>query len=146
MAMKPRPEGYHSVTTYLVVPRAAEVMEFLKRALGAAELFRMEAPGGKIAHAELRIGDSPIMLADASDEWKPMPAMLYVYADEEVDAVYRRALDHGAVSVKPPEDQFYGDRNATVRDLAGNLWSIANHVEDVPPGELERRAAAAHKG
>jgi uncharacterized glyoxalase superfamily protein PhnB len=86
------------------------------------------------------------MFADASAEWRPTPAMLHVYVDDDVDAVYRRALDAGATSLREPADQFYGDRSATVRDRQGNVWSIANHVEDVPPDELLRRAAAMKGG
>lgn len=142
MAVKPRPTGYHSVTPYLIVHRARDVISFLERALGAVSLAPpMEGPGGSVAHAELRIGDSPVMLSDATAEYPAMPALLYVYLDEEVDTVYRRALDAGATSVREPADQFYGDRSATVRDGSGNLWSIANHVEDVSPEEMERRAA-----
>lgn len=146
MAVKPRPAGYHTVTPYLIVHRARDVIAFLERALGAVSLGPpMEGPGGSVAHAELRIGDSPVMLSDATAEYPAMPALLYVYLDEEVDTVYRRALDAGATSVREPADQFYGDRSATVRDGSGNLWSIANHVEDVSPEEMERRAAAEMK-
>jgi uncharacterized glyoxalase superfamily protein PhnB len=143
MAVKPRPAGYHSVTPYLIVRGARDVIAFLERALGAVPLGPpMGGPDGTVAHAEVRIGDSPVMLSDATAEYPAMPALLYVYVDEEVDVVYQRALLAGATSVREPADQFYGDRSATVRDAAGNLWSIANHVEDVSPEELERRAAA----
>jgi uncharacterized glyoxalase superfamily protein PhnB len=143
MAVKPRPAGYHSVTPYLIVRGARDVIAFLERALGAVPLGPpMDGPDGTVAHAEVRIGDSPVMLSDATAEYPAMPALLYVYVDEEVDVVYQRALLAGATSVREPADQFYGDRSATVRDAAGNLWSIANHVEDVSPEELERRAAA----
>ena len=146
MTVKPRPEGYHSVTPYLVVPGARELITFLKRVFGAVELAPpMEGPGGVIAHAELRLGDSPVMMSEASAEYPAMPAMLYVYMDEEVDVVYQRALNAGATSVREPADQFYGDRSAMVRDGSGNLWGIANHVEDVSPEEMERRAAAELK-
>jgi PhnB protein len=141
----PRPEGYHSVTPYLVVPDAKELIVFLKRVLGATELYPpMLTPDGRVAHAELRVGDSPVMMGEASDEWRPMPAMLYVYVDEPVDTVFQRALGAGATKVREPADQFYGDRNATFRDPSGNVWSVAQHVEDVPPEELERRAKAEH--
>jgi uncharacterized glyoxalase superfamily protein PhnB len=142
MPPKPRPEGYHSVTPYLVVPRVKELIPFLKRAFGAVERFPpMTRDDGTIAHAELQLGDSVVMMGEASAEWPPMPSTLHVYADEEVDAVYRRAVEAGATSVREPADQFYGDRSATVRDPSGNLWSIANHVEDVSPEEMERRIA-----
>lgn len=146
MSVKPRPAGYHSVTPYLVVARVRELMAFLKRVFGAVEVFPPMTDDGKVVHAELRLGDSVVMMAEASDEWKPMPGMLHLYVEEEVDAVYRRALDAGATSLREPADQFYGDRSATVRDPCGNVWSIANHIEDVPPAELERRAAAMSKG
>jgi uncharacterized glyoxalase superfamily protein PhnB len=140
MPVKPRPEGYHSVTPYLVVPRVRELIPFLKRAFGAVERFPpMTHDDGTVMHAELRLGDSTVMMGEAGGPWSPMPATLYVYADEDVDAVYRRALEAGATSVREPADQFYGDRSATVRDPSGNVWSIANHVEDVPPEEMERR-------
>jgi uncharacterized glyoxalase superfamily protein PhnB len=143
MTVKPRPAGYHSVTPYLVVPRARELMTFLKTAFNAVELFPpMQGPGGAVMHAELRIGDSPVMMADASAEHPPMPAMIHLYLEEEVDAVYQRALQAGGTSVREPADQFYGDRSAMIRDGSGNLWNIANHVEDVSPDEMERRAAA----
>jgi uncharacterized glyoxalase superfamily protein PhnB len=142
MPVKPRPAGYGSVTPYLVVHRVRELISFLEKAFGAVSAGPpMEGPGGVVAHAELRVGDAPVMMGEASDEYPAMPAMLYVYVDEEVDAVYQRALAAGATSVREPADQFYGDRNATVRDGSGNLWCIANHVEDVAPEEMERRAA-----
>jgi uncharacterized glyoxalase superfamily protein PhnB len=146
-AVKPRPAGYHSVTPYLIVRGARDVIAFLERALGAVQLGPpMEGPNGTVMHAEVRIGDSPVMLSDASAEYPAMPALLHVYVDEEVDVVYQRALLAGATSVRQPADQFYGDRSATVRDASGNLWSLANHVEDVSPEEIERRAKAYRGG
>jgi uncharacterized glyoxalase superfamily protein PhnB len=146
-AVKPRPAGYHSVTPYLIVRGARDVIAFLERALGAVQLGPpMEGPNGTVMHAEVRIGDSPVMLSDASAEYPAMPALLHVYVDEEVDVVYQRALLAGATSVREPADQFYGDRSATVRDASGNLWSLANHVEDVSPEEIERRAKAYRGG
>jgi uncharacterized glyoxalase superfamily protein PhnB len=142
MAVKSRPDGYHSVTPYLVVTGAAKVIEFLKQALNAEEIMRLAAPGGRIGHAEMRIGDSVVMLADAHGEHQPMPAMLHLYVDD-ADATYQRALASGATSVQAPTDQFYGDRSGGVRDSAGNLWWIATHIEDVPPDELRRRAEEA---
>jgi len=144
MPVKPVPEGYHTVTPYLVVPGAAGVIDFLKKAFGAEETTRMAGPDGKVAHAEVKIGDSIVMLGEASEQWQPMPAMLYLYLPD-VDAVYQRALDAGGESVKKPENQFYGDRSAMVKDSAGNLWGIATHVEDVPPEEMEKRATEAMK-
>jgi PhnB protein len=139
MAVKPKPNGYHSITPYLVVDGAASVIDFAKQAFDAQEVMRMSAPGGRVGHAELRIGDSLVMLGDAHGEHKAMPAMLHVYVDD-ADAIYQRALAAGATSVQPPTDQFYGDRSGGVKDPAGNLWWIATHVEDVPPDELKRRA------
>lgn len=143
MAVKPIPEGYHSVTPYLVVQGAAQLIEFMKEALGAEETFRMPTPSGGIGHAEVKIGDSMVMLGDASGaENPPMPAILHVYV-EDVDARYKRALQAGATSVREPADQFYGDRSAGVKDKFGNQWWLATHVEDVPPEEMAKRAQAA---
>lgn len=142
MPVKPKPDQYHSVTPYLVVEGASRLIEFAKAAFGARETERLAAPEGRIGHAELRIGDSVIMLADAHGERAPMPCMLHVYVDD-ADATYQRALAAGATSVQAPADQFYGDRSGGVRDPCGNLWWIATHVEDVPPDELKRRAEDA---
>jgi len=142
MAVKPIPEGYHSVTPYLIVKNAAGLIDFMKEALGAEETFRMPGPGGVIMHAEVRIGDSLVMLADAAGaENPPMPAMIHLYV-QDADGVYKRALQLGATSVREPADQFYGDRSAGVKDAFGNQWWIATHVEDVPPEEMERRQQA----
>lgn len=142
MAVKPIPDGYNSVIPYLIIDGAADVIEFATRAFDARQRGdRMEMPNGKIGHAELQIGDSMIMLADApgGDEGQPMPATLHVYV-EDVDKVYRQALEAGGVSVQEPTDQFYGDRMAGVRDPAGDRWWIATHIEDVPPEEMAKRA------
>lgn len=142
MAVKPRPDGYHAVTPYLIVNGAAQVIDFVKQTFDAEEIYRLPGPEGRIGHAEVRIGDSMVMISDACAEYPAMPAMLYVYVND-VDATYQRALAAGAKSVKEPADQFYGDRNAGVTDSAGNYWGIAKHVEDVAPEEMERRMAAA---
>lgn len=142
MPVKPIPDGYHSVTPYLVVEGAAKLLDFLKQAFDARETMRLAAPEGRIGHAEIRIGDSAIMLADAPKGSAPMPATIHLYVSD-ADATYRRALDAGATSVRPPTDQFYGDRNAGIVDPAGNHWWIATHIEDVSPDELARRAEAA---
>ena len=142
MAVKPKPDGYHTVTPYLVVEGAAALIDFLKSAFGAQEFHRFAAPGGRIGHAEVWIGDSAVMLGDARAEFQPMTAMLYLYVDD-VDTLYQRALDAGAESVQPPADQFYGDRSAGVKDPCGNLWWMATHIEDVPGDELKRRAEEA---
>jgi len=138
--VRPKPEGYHSVTPYLVVPNVAQVIEFAKHAFGAVEIHPpVRRPDGSIMHCELRVGDSPVMMGEPMDQYPPMPACLYVYVDD-TDATYRRALEAGGTSIMEPADQFYGDRNAGIKDPAGNLWWIATHKEDVPPEEMERRA------
>ncbi|MGH7391952.1 MAG: VOC family protein [Candidatus Rokuibacteriota bacterium] len=141
MAVKKIPDGYHTVTPYLVVHGAAKVLDFAKQAFGAKEVERMARPDGTIMHAEMKIGDSIVMMGEASSEHAPMPAMLHVYVDD-ADAIYKRALQAGATSVKEPADQFYGDRSGGVKDTAGNQWWIATHKEDVPPDEMKRRAEA----
>ena len=142
MAVKAKPDGYHSVTPYLAVDGAARLIDFVKHAFKAEEVMRLGAPGDRIGHAEVRIGDTLVMVADAHDGRQPMQAMLHVYVSD-ADATYQRALKAGGSSVQAPEDQFYGDRSGAVRDPAGNLWWIATHIEDVSPEELHRRAEAA---
>jgi uncharacterized glyoxalase superfamily protein PhnB len=145
MAVKAIPDGYRSITPYLVVDGASKLIEFLKRAFGAQEVFApMVGPDGRIGHAEILLGDSVVMMADATPEWKALSSLIHYYVDD-VDAVYRSALQAGATSVREPADQFYGDRSATVRDPLGNLWSIATHKEDVSRQELERRVAEVMK-
>jgi PhnB protein len=139
--VNPIPDGYHTVTPYLIVPDGAATIEFLKNAFGAIETFRMPGPDGAVVHAEVRIGDSMVMLGQASAEHKAMPCMIHLYVPD-VDVVYDRALKAGAVSVRPLADQFYGDRAGGVQDAAGNIWYIGTHVEDVSPEEMERRASA----
>ncbi len=145
MPVKPKPDHYHSITPYLVVNAAARLIDFARAAFGAQETERLAAPEGRIGHAELRIGDSLIMLADAHGGREPMPCMLHLYVDD-VDATYQCALAAGATSVDPPEDKFYGDRGALVRDPSGNLWWIATHIEDVTADELKRRLAKVLRG
>jgi len=139
MAVKHKPDGYNAVSPYVIVEGAARVIDFAKAVLGAREIMRFAAPDGRIGHAELRIGDSLIMLADASAEHPAMPCMLHVYV-EDVDAAFQRALAAGATSLRPVANQFYGDRSGAVRDMCGNLWHMATHVEDVSPDEMRRRA------
>jgi PhnB protein len=144
---QPIPDGYHSVTPYLIVDGAADAIEFYKRAFGAEELFRMQMPDGRIGHAEIKIGDSPVMLADEfpeNDARGPksrggagVHLMLYV---PDVDETFKRALAAGATELEPLVNQFYGDRSGKLRDPYGHIWMVATHVEDVPPEELERRA------
>jgi PhnB protein len=151
MAVKPVPDGYHSVTPYLVCGDAAKAIDFYKTVFGAEELMRMPSPGGRVGHAELRIGDSVIMLADEHPEvgarspktvgGTPVSLMVYV---PDVDAVFKKAIAGGAKQDRPLENQFYGDRSGTVTDPFGHQWTIATHVEDVPPEEMEKRAAKAH--
>ena len=148
MATKPIPEGYHTTTPYLAVDDAAEAIEYYKKAFGAKERVRMSAPGGKIGHAELEIGDSLVMLADALPQFTTRPpkelggtsVSVFMYV-EDVDAVVKRAVDAGATITMEVADQFWGDRLGSVKDPFGHVWSIATHVEDVSPEEMERRAS-----
>jgi PhnB protein len=141
MAVTPIPAGFHTVTPYLVVQGAAKLIDFLKQAFDAKEIMRMPLPDGTIMHAEVKIGDSIVMMGDARGEMKPMPAAIYLYVND-ADATYQRALRAGATSTMEPADQFYGDRSAGVKDPVGNQWWIGTHIEDVPPDELARRAEA----
>lgn len=142
MAIKPVPDGYNTVTPYLVVDDAVKVLAFVEKAFGGRVRSRMDGPDGSVAHAEVQLGDSVIMVADATDEWRTGPTMIHLYMDD-CDGVYRRALEAGAESLREPEDQFYGDRSAGVKDPSGTSWWIATRVEDVPPEEMARRAARA---
>lgn len=150
MATKSIPDGYHSVTPYLIVKGAADALDFYKRVFGATELMRMPDPSGKIGHAEIQIGDSHIMLADEYPEMghrSPQTlggagVSLMIYLDG-VDEVYKRAVAAGAKEIQPLKNQFYGDRSGTVQDPYGHVWTIATHVEDVAPEEMERRAKEA---
>lgn len=144
MAVKPIPEGYHTVTPYMTVQGADTLIAFLKEAFGALESERLTGENGRIQHAEVRIGDSVVMMAQATEQWTAMPSAIYLYVDD-TDATYRRALQAGATSVMEPADQFYGDRNAGVQDPVGNYWWIATRIEDVSSEELARRAAAQGK-
>ena len=141
MTVKPVPDGYHTVTPYLVVQDVASLIDFLEQAFNAGEMVRMRSPGGSIMHAEVRIGNSMVMMGEAGENNPPMPAMLHLYL-EDADAAYRRALEAGATSLREPEDQFYGDRTAGVKDDFGNQWWLATHIEDVTPEEMQRRAEA----
>ena len=138
MAVKPIPDGYHAITPYLVATGASKLVDFLKQAFDAQETFRMPAPDGSIMHAEIKIGDSMLMLGEASEQWKPMPCALVLYVQDS-DAVYKRALQAGATSIMEPADQFYGDRQGGVKDPSGTSWWIATHKEDVSSEELKRR-------
>lgn len=148
--VKPVPEGYHTVTPYLTLNDAAGAIDFYKRAFGATENMRMNGPGGKIGHAELRVGDSVIMLSDempgqSSKSPKSLggtTAGIFLYV-EDVDALYNRAVSAGAKGSMPPADMFWGDRFGTVTDPYGHVWSMATHKEDVAPEEMEKRGKEA---
>ena len=139
MATKPIPYGLHTVTPYVIVENAQAHLDFVTKVFDAGERELIRGPDGRIGHAEVTIGDSVIMLADKPQNREAMPASLYLYVDD-TDARYKRALEAGATSVMEPADQFYGDRNAGVKDPTGNIWWIATHFEDVSPEELARRA------
>ncbi|MGZ4127707.1 MAG: VOC family protein [Actinomycetota bacterium] len=141
MTVKPIPEGYHTVTPYLIVDGAARVLDFAKQAFGAEERGgRFQMPDGSIGHAEMTIGDSIVMVADAStsDQGKAMPSVVHLYV-EDVDSVYARAIEAGASSLREPANQFYGDRNAGVTDPVGDQWWMSTRVEDVSQEEMMKR-------
>jgi uncharacterized glyoxalase superfamily protein PhnB len=145
MAVKPIPDGYHTVTPYLLVRGAGKTIEFLKKAFGAQVLVEPTTrPDGTIMHAEIKIGDSHLMIADSTAQLQPTQSMLHLYVPN-VDAVYQSAIAAGGASVMEPSDQFYGDRTGGVKDPAGNQWFIGTHKEDVAPQELKKRADAHFK-
>jgi PhnB protein len=147
--VKPIPQGYHSVTPYLIVKGGNAAVEFYKKAFGARELFRIPGPDGKVGHAEIGIGDSVVMLADEHPEMgarspqtlggTPVSILLYV---EDVDAVVKQAVAAGAKIQRPVENKFYGDRMGTLDDPFGHVWHVATHIENVSPEEMKRRSAA----
>jgi PhnB protein len=153
MSVKPIPEGYHSVTPYLIVRGAAAAIDYYTKAFGAKELFRFPAPDGKIGHAEIKIGDAPIMIADEYPDMgyngpqslggSAVSLMIYV---EDVDTVFNRAVESGGTVKEALQDKFYGDRIGTLVDPFGHIWHVATHKEDVSMEEMERRAKAAHAG
>lgn len=138
MPVDPVPVGHHTVTPYLMVEDAARQIEFMTRAFGAIERGRFSTPDGRVMHAEVSIGDSIVMLGEASGETKPMPAMLHLSVPD-TDAAYASAIAAGAESLREPSNQFYGDRTGGVVDGEGNQWWISTHVEDVSLAEMERR-------
>ena len=138
MAVKAIPEGYHSVTPYLTVADAEAQIDFLKKAFGAEETYRHSDGKGHVGHAEMRLGDSKIMLGQAREQWTPRQASFYLYV-EDVDAVYKRAVAAGGKSLREPTNEAYGDRSSGVEDSQGNQWWIGTHVEDVSPEEIQRR-------
>jgi thioredoxin-dependent peroxiredoxin len=150
--VKPIPDGYHSITPHLIIKGAAQAIEFYKKAFGATEVFRMEHEG-QVGHAEIKIGDSPIMLADefpgmgfvspATLGGTPVSLMIYV---DDVDETFKAAIAEGGKELKPLQDQFYGDRSGTLTDPFGHIWTVATHKEDITPEEMDKRAAAARGG
>lgn len=151
--VKPVPHGYPRVTPYLIVDGGVKALDFYKKVFGAKEKMRMPSPGGKVGHAEITIGESMIMLADehpdmgarAPHAYGGAAVSLMVYV-EDVDTTVKNALAEGAKLTRPVENQFYGDRLGTIQDPFGHQWHVATHVEDVPPDELARRAAAKMGG
>ncbi|MGC2694849.1 MAG: VOC family protein [Candidatus Angelobacter sp.] len=150
--VKPIPDGYHHVTPYLIIKGAAAAIDFYKKAFGAVEVMRMPQPDGRIGHAELKFGDSHVMLADEFPEMdvvgpktlgnSSVGLLLYV---DDVDKTVEQAVALGATIKKPVQDQFYGDRTGTIADPFGHNWTVARHMEDVSPEEMKRRMAAAKK-
>jgi PhnB protein len=150
--VKAIPSGYHSITPYLVVDGAARAIDFYKRAFGAKELMRIPAPNDRIGHAEIKIGDSVVMLADEHPEMdargpghyggSPVTLLLYV---ADVDKQFRQAVEAGATEIRPVADQFYGDRSGTLKDPFGHSWHLSTHKEDVSMEEMARRLAAMKK-
>jgi PhnB protein len=149
-SVKVIPDGYHNVTPYLFVRAAAGAIEFYKNVFGAKEILRMAGPDGRVMHAELKIGDSIVMLADENPQNGVMSPQtvggfsggLHLYV-ENVDAVIQKAVDSGAKLLRPIKNQFYGDRSGSVLDPSGHMWSVATHVEDVSPEEMRKRMTAA---
>jgi len=144
MAVQPIPDGFHTVTPYLVVKGVSKLIDFLGQAFGATLVHKTAMPDGTVMHAQVKIGDSFVMMGEAPDEKQVMPAMIYLYVPD-TDALYKRALEAGATSIMAPMDQFYGDRNAGLKDACGNQWWLATRKEDVPDDELQRRAMEAMK-
>jgi PhnB protein len=150
--VKAIPAGYEGATPYLIIKGAANAIEFYKKAFGATEIMRIPSPGGTVGHAEIKIGDAIIMLADEFPEMNhrspqsfggtPVSMLVYV---QDVDAVFKRAITAGANALTPVEDKFYGDRSGSLEDPFGHQWHFATHIEDVPPDEMAKRAEAFMK-
>ena len=138
--MNYKPDGYHPVTPYLVVDGAEELIAFITTVLDGKEMMRLPGSDARIGHAEMQVGDSVIMLADTPASSAPTEAMLHLYVPD-ADATYRRAIEHGAESLREPRDEFYGDRMAGVRDRFGNQWYFATHIRDVGDTEMQQKAA-----
>ncbi|MDF3203278.1 VOC family protein [Pseudomonas sp. 1912-s] len=151
MSVKPIPEGYHSITPYLGIDKAAEAIEFYKQAFGATEVMRLDMPDGKVGHAELRIGDSPIMMASPCGEMsfgspgKEHPSVcLHLYV-QDVDQQFARAIKAGGTAISEPKDQFYGDRSGTLKDPFGHVWFLATRKEDLTEAQVRQRAEEMFK-
>lgn len=144
MGVKPIPDGYHSVTPALIVDGAADIISFAERVFDAKVLTKIDGPDGAIQHSEVKIGDSIVFVANPMMGSAPAPGWLYVYVND-VDSVYRKAMEAGATLIEELSDKFYGDRTAAFTDKAGNHWGIATHVEDVSPEEMEKRIEAFNK-
>jgi PhnB protein len=144
MAAKFIPEGYPQISPYLIVPDPAGLIEFIIKVFGAREFRRHEDDKGRIAHAELRIGDAVIMIGGSTEQWPPATAALYVYV-EDTDAAYKRGLEAGGTSLQEPADQFYGDRSGGVKDPFGNQWFIGTHLEAMSETEMSKRNQAYHE-
>ncbi|MEW4487072.1 VOC family protein [Thalassoglobus sp. JC818] len=146
MSVNHVPDGYHAVQAYLIVQNADEAIEWYKKVFGAVERMRLTGPGGSVGHAELEIGDSIIMLASefpdmdvyGPEHFNGSPISMAIYF-EDVDTVYQRAVDAGATAKRPVQDQFYGDRSGMIVDPFGHSWSLATHIEDVTPEEVQKR-------
>lgn len=138
MEVKPIPEGYRTITPYLTVKGAKTLINFLERAFGAKNMRQTVRPDGSIANAEVLIGDSMIMIADGTENWLPVQTSIYLYV-ENCDAVYHKAIEEGGETLLEPQDMFYGDRNAGIKDLCGNMWWIATHIENVSDEEIQNR-------
>ena len=150
MSVKPIPDGYHSVTPYLMIKGASAAIDFYRKAFNATEVYRLNMPDGKVGHAEIRIGDSSLMLADvcagsasqSPDALGGSPVMLHLYV-ADVDAQFAQAVSAGAKVINPVTDQFYGDRSGGLSDPFGHLWYLATHKEDLSPEEIRQRAESA---
>lgn len=146
MPAQPIPDGYHNVTPYIIVKGCADALDFYKKAFDAEEVMRLDMPGGVIGHAEIRIGDSIVMMADEHPQMNALapghyggsPQHLMIYT-EDCDAMFKKALEQGAVEERPMADQFYGDRSGMLKDPFGHQWNIATHKEDLTPEEIDRR-------
>ena len=149
--VQPIPEGYHSLTPYLYVKGAADAIQFYEKALGATEIMRLEAPGGLIGHAEIKIGNSHVMLADEhpdldaiGPETRGGTTVSFCIYLEDVDAAFAKAIEAGGTEIRPLVDQFYGDRSGTFVDPYGHVWTLATHIEDLTPEEMSARMAEMH--